>query len=213
MGVFHYLIRNNIRLGFRPFHGPNRGSLEWRRPVLLTDFQILRHPIYAGAYGCRPHKRVWTATGDRTGAGNWVPMERRKVLKRDCLPAYITREHHPANQQSLHQHRSGPGCKVSPRDGSALLTGLIVRGNCGRCLQASYRARGRAYYSCVRHLHEGTEQACFGLKAAVVGDLVTQQVLRGLEPAALEMSCRELEDVQRDRARLDNHWKQRLWRA
>ena len=62
-GVFHYLIRNNIRLGFRPFHGPNRGNLEWRRPVLLTVFQILRHPIYAGAYayGRRPHKRVRTA--------------------------------------------------------------------------------------------------------------------------------------------------------
>ena len=64
-GVFHYLIRNNIKLGFRPFHGPNRGNLEWRRPVLLTVFQILRHPIYAGAYsyGRRPHKRVRTATG------------------------------------------------------------------------------------------------------------------------------------------------------
>ena len=27
------------------------------------------------------------------------------------------------------------------------------------------------------------------------------------------MSCRALEDVQRDRARLDKHWKQRLERA
>jgi DNA invertase Pin-like site-specific DNA recombinase len=54
--VFRYLIRNHIRLGFRPFHGPNRGDLEWRRPVLLTVFQILRHPIYVGAYayGRRP---------------------------------------------------------------------------------------------------------------------------------------------------------------
>ena len=34
-----------------------------------------------------------------------------------------------------------------------------------------------------------------------------------LEPAALELSCRALEDVQRDRARLDKHWKQRLERA
>jgi hypothetical protein len=67
-GVFHYLIRNNVRIEFRPFHGPNRGSLEWRRPVLPTVFQILRHPIYAGAYsyGRRPHKRVRSATGDRT---------------------------------------------------------------------------------------------------------------------------------------------------
>jgi DNA invertase Pin-like site-specific DNA recombinase len=214
-GVFHYLTRNNIKLGFRPFHGPNRGDLEWRRPVLLTVFQILRHPIYAGAYayGRRPHKRVRTATGDRTSAGNWVPIEQWKVLKRDCLPAYITWERYLANQQSLQQHRSGPGCKGSPRDGSALLTGLIVCGNCGRCLQPSYRTHARAYYNCVRHLHEGTEQACFGLKAAAVDDLVTQQVLRALEPAALELSCRALEDVQRDRARLDKHWKQRLERA
>ena len=42
---------------------------------------------------------------------------------------------------------------------------------------------------------------------------MTQQVLRALEPAALELSCRALEDVQRDRARLDKHWKQRLERA
>ena len=214
-GVFHYLVRNNIRLGFRPFHGPNRGNLEWRRPVLLTVFQILRHPIYAGAYshGRRPHKRIRTATGDRTSAGNWVPMEQWKVLKRDCLPAYITWERYLANQQSLHQHRSGPGGKGSPRNGSALLAGLVVCGNCGRCLQPSYRTQGRAYYSCVRHLHEGTEQACFGLKAAAVDDLVTQQILRALEPAALELSCRAMEDVQRDRVRLDKHWKQRLERA
>jgi DNA invertase Pin-like site-specific DNA recombinase len=214
-GVFHYLIRNNIRLGFHPFHGANRGNLEWRRPVLLTVFQILRHPIYAGAYsyGRRPHKRVRTTTGERIGAGNWVPMDQWKVLKLDCLPAYITWDRYLANQESLRQHRSGPGYKGSPRDGSALLTGLIVCGNCGRCLQASYRTQRRAYYSCVRHLHEGTEQACFGLKAAAVDDLVKQQVLRALEPAALELSCRALENVQRDRARLDKHWKQRLEQA
>jgi len=214
-GVFHYLIRNNIRLGFRPYHGPNRGNLEWRRPVLLTIFQILRHPIYAGAYtyGRRPHKRVRTAAGERTIAGNWVPMEQWKVLKRDCLPAYITWDRYMKTQESLHQHRSGPSCKGSPREGSALLTGLIVCGNCGRCLQASYRTRYGAYYTCVRHLHEGTEQTCFGLKAAPVDELVERQVLRALEPAALELSCRALEDVQRDRARLDKHWKQRLERA
>ena len=91
--------------------------------------------------------------------------------------------------------------------------GIVVCGNCGRCLQTSYRTQGRAYYSCVRHLHEGTEQVCFGLKAAAVDDLVAQQVLRALEPAALELSCRAMEDVQRDRARLDKHWKQRLERA
>src|SRR5262249_17474069 len=46
-----------------------------------------------------------------------------------------------------------------------------------------------------------------------VDDLVAEQVLRALEPAALELSCRALEDVRRDRARLDRHWRKRLERA
>ena len=82
-GVFHYLIRNNIRIGFRPFHGPNRGNLEWRRPVMPTIFEILRHPIYAGAYayGRRQCNRAWKATGEHPGVSKWVPMEQWKVLK------------------------------------------------------------------------------------------------------------------------------------
>ena len=139
-------------------------------------------------------------------------MEQWKVLMRDCLPAYITWDHYLANQESLHQHRSGPGCKGSPRDGSALLTGLIVCGNCGRCLQASYRTQ-RGLLQLRPAPPRGDRTDVFGLKAAVVDDLVAQQVLRALEPAALELSCRALEDVQRERARLDKHWKQRLERA
>jgi DNA invertase Pin-like site-specific DNA recombinase len=98
-GVFHYLVRNNIRLGIRPFHGPNRGNLEWRRPSMLSVRQILVHPVYAGAYafGRRPYQRVRTANGMRTRPGKWVPMERWKVLKHDCLPAYITWERYLAN--------------------------------------------------------------------------------------------------------------------
>ncbi len=214
-GVFHYLIRNTIRIGFRPFHGPNRGNLEWRRPVMPTIFEILRHPIYAGtyAYGRRQHHRARMATGEHTGVSKWVPMEQWKVLKHDHLPAYITWERYLANQECLRQHRSYFGSKGSPRDGSALLGGLLICGNCGRRLQSSYRTQSRVYYNCMRYLHEGTEQTCFGFKAAPVDDLVTRQVLCALEPAALELSCRALEDVRRERVRLDKHWKQRWERA
>jgi DNA invertase Pin-like site-specific DNA recombinase len=214
-GVFHSLVRNNIRLGIRPFHGPNRGNLEWRRPTMMSVRQVLVHPMYAGAYayGRRPHQRVRTAAGEHTRAGNWVPMEQWKVLELDRLPAYITWERYLANQECVRQHRSTPGTKGSPRNGSGLLTGLVVCGNCGRRLKTDHPAHGKSYYRCARHLYEATEQACFGLKAAVVDDLVTEQVLHALEPAALELSCRALEDVQRDRGRLDKHWKQRLERA
>src|SRR5262249_9655272 len=158
-------------------------------------------------------KRIRTATGETTAVGKWVPMEEWKVLKRDCLPAYITWERYLANQERLERNRSRRRSPGSPRDGAALLAGIVVCGHCGWAFQTSYRAHGNPYYSCARHLQEGTEQVCFGLKATPVDDLVRQQVLRALEPAALELSGRALEDIQRDRARLDKHWKQRLDRA
>jgi hypothetical protein len=143
-GVFHYLVRNNIRLGIRPFHGPNRGNLESRRPTMLSIRQVVEHPMYAGAYayGRRPHQRIRTATGERTRQGNWVPMGQWKVLNRDCLPAYITWERHLANQEFLRQHSYRRGTKGSPRNGSALLTDLVVCGNCGRRLKTDHPAHG-----------------------------------------------------------------------
>ena len=141
-------------------------------------------------------------------------MEQWKVLKRDCLPAYITWDRYLANQESLASAPIGSGLQGEPP--RRLRAAHRPRSSAATAAVASRRPigpRAEAYYSCVRHLHEGTEQTCFGLKAAAVDDLVAQQVLRALEPAALELSCRAMEDVQRDRARLDKHWKQRLERA
>ena len=44
----------------------------------------------------------------------------------------------------------------------------------------------------------------------MVDRLVAQQVLRAIEPAALELSLKAIEDVNRERKRVRRHWKQRL---
>jgi hypothetical protein len=58
---------------------------------------------------------------------------------------------------------------------------------------------------------EGSD--CRGLGAAAIDRLVGQQVLRALEPAALELSLKAIGDVQRERDRVRCHWEQRLERA
>src|SRR5437867_11297534 len=100
-----------------------------------------------------------------------------------------------------------------PRAGAALLAGLLVCGRCGARMQATYRARGRAYYNCARHLLRGTERTCHGLAGGAVDDLVAAEVLRALAPAALELSLKAVEDVQKERQRLERHWRQQLERA
>ena len=58
---------------------------------------------------------------------------------------------------------------------------------------------------------EGSD--CCGLGAAAIDDLVARQVLLALEPAALDLSLKTIESVNRDRDRLHRHWQQRLERA
>ncbi len=217
-GLFRYLVRNKIRLGMRIQNGPQRGELAWRRPALPTLNQVLHNPIYAGAYayGRRASIAQRRAAGQGQPRRRWLPPSEWKVLLRDRLPAYITWEQYLANQQRLQQNRSMPGSAGTPRQGAALLAGLLVCGGCGRCFRSSYRShRGkvRAYYGCERHLLEDTERVCTGLQAAAIDELAAREILRAIEPASLELSLKAMEDIQLERGRLHRHWKQRLERA
>jgi hypothetical protein len=71
----------------------------------------------------------------------------------------------------------------------------------------------KPHYWCDTHFFEDREQPCFGLKAPPVDELVAQQVLRALEPAAVDLSLQAATDIKRERERLHQHWRQRLERA
>lgn len=213
--VFRYLLSNGIRLGMRAQDGPRRGELVWRRPSLATLTQMFHNPIYAGAYayGRRPCDARRKVSGSGKTEQRPVPMSEWKVLQRDRLPAYITWEEFLANQERMQRNRSLPETAGAPRGGEALLTRLLECGTCGRFLHAYYPGRADAYYRCDTHRQTGEERVCYGLKAAAIDDVVSEQVLRALEPAALELSLAAAADIERDRQRLHHHWRQRLERA
>jgi len=45
--LFHHLAEHQIRLPFRDRSGP----IDWRLPAKSTVYELLKHPLYAGAYG------------------------------------------------------------------------------------------------------------------------------------------------------------------
>jgi DNA invertase Pin-like site-specific DNA recombinase len=212
--VFRYLLRHHILLGRRVRQGPRAGELEWVRPKLAMVRNILHHPIYAGAYvyGRRAIDRQRTASAGKRQVRS-VPREAWQVLLRDRLPAYITWERYEANQQRLQQNRALPGSAGIARPGAALLTGLVVCDRCGYCLSGCYKTKTQVYYICMNYLRAGLEQSCSTLKASVLDDLVVGQVLRALEPAALELSLQAGADVEQERTRLSQHWHKQLERA
>jgi DNA invertase Pin-like site-specific DNA recombinase len=215
--VFCYVKENKIQFGYRCLHGPKRGQLEWRRATHNRILAILRHPIYAGAYAYGFHRpgRKNPVSGQVEGGKWFLPPDEIRVLIQGRVPAYISWEQYLANQRRLSENRSFPGAQGAARAGRALLSGLVVCGRCEHHMNVGYHPekKKKAYYWCDTHFFEEREQPCVGLKAPPLDELVAQQVLRALEPAALDLSLQAAADVERERKRLHQHWTQRLERA
>jgi DNA invertase Pin-like site-specific DNA recombinase len=214
--VLRYFIRNNIKMGIRAPSGPNAGQLQWRRPIRSTLNRILRHPYYAGCYVfgfTRQDARRKKPGRPKSGT---VQVEKLKweVMIPDKIPAYITWEHYLANQNRMAENRCGPSTRGVARGGRSLLAGLIHCGRCNRKMQATYHnAKTPVHYICVRGYVERDEPICQNLSGRCIEALVAEEVLKAIEPAGLELSVRAIADFQRERERIDRHWKQQLERA
>jgi hypothetical protein len=141
-------------------------------------------------------------------------MEEWDVLRKDDLPAYITWERYLANQERLEQNRARVASKGAPRQGAALLGGLLVCGRCGRRLMVGYSGQSkRPRYNCHWDFRLYGVEKCQSLAGGPLDEFVSQKILSVLKPAALELSMVAAEDLQRQRERLSQQWRQRLERA
>ncbi len=216
-GLLRYLVHHQIRIPVRVAGGPNKGQLEWRRPNRATLQNLLRHPSYAGAY--RFGHRSIDPRKKKPGRPNTGKLIRRPeeclVLLRNRLPAYIAWERFEANQARLRANRNLPNTPGAPRQGPAVLAGLIRCGRCGRRMTVRYAgSKQRVSCTCTRGSADYGEPLCQGLSnASTLEALVAGQLLAAVQPAALEASLAAVAGVERHRAELARQWQLRRARA
>jgi DNA invertase Pin-like site-specific DNA recombinase len=210
--VLRYLVEHGIQLGLRG----RDGELDWRRPNRHTLQNLLKHPIYAGAYayGRRQVDRRRAVPG-KPGTGRRT-MERDQWLAflPDRVPSYISWEQYERNVRQLAANRARADTRGVVRGGTALLTGLLVCGRCGCRLDVSYDGRGTHHlYVCNRRKIEYAEPSCQELAGPCLDRFVSAQVLVALEPAALELSLEAAQQLEGERDDLDRLWRERRERA
>jgi DNA invertase Pin-like site-specific DNA recombinase len=216
MAVLRYLRQHGIRLPVRPLYGPNKGQLEWRVPGYSTIIHMLHNPAYAGLY---VHGRYQTdpqrAAGSNGSHGRFLAkIEDWKVTIPGRLPAYISWETFMANQKRLQANRSLFDTPGVPRNGAALLAGILVCGKCGRRMHPAYKGDNKPIsYFCDGGYPQSGDDKCQRVAARSVDCLVTEEVLRAVEPASLQLSLRAAERLRNERQRLHEHWRQQLERA
>lgn len=213
-GVLQYLVRRHILLPHQIRSGLRKGDLEWRRPNRATLADLLHNPIYAGAYvyGRRPTDPRRRQPG-RPATGKLVAKpEQWAVLHKDKLPGYISWKQFERNQQQM-KTNSAQGLGAI-RNGPSILSGLLICGRCGLRMTPRYRDNGHNLrYDCSQMAIDYGEARCQSLSGRVLDDFVAAQVLRALEPAALEISLRAAGEVEAELNLQHRHWQQRLERA
>jgi DNA invertase Pin-like site-specific DNA recombinase len=217
--VMNELVRRNVQIGVRLRTGPDIGTLVWRRPHRGMIVNILRNPIYAGAYVYG--RRRTDPRRQRPGhpASGRTPLLESKdwhVCLRDHLPPYITWKQYETNRERLMRNRVSAQGQGPVRGGNALLQGVLVCGRCNHRMSVQYPSRnGRSYprYVCsYARVHYGAPLCC-GLSAGCLDDAVTELALLALEPGSLDLSMRVAEDLEIERSKGDDLWKKRIERA
>ena len=126
----------------RPRGGPQDGELVWVRLGISQTLFVLHNPRYAGAfvYG-RTRTRRTLAGANLTR----LPQEEWHTLLIGAHTGYIAWEEYQDNVRRLveNAHALGPERRKSPpREGPALLQGLVLCGICGERMKVIYHARG-----------------------------------------------------------------------
>ncbi len=175
----------------RPSDGKRTTSFEWCPLRYRNVIAVLKNPFYAGAYVYgKSEKRTALVDGQpRRSYGHGKPLEQWEVLIKDHHEGYIEWAEFERNQVALatNTYRK-PGGEKSGRGGRALLAGIITCGRCGRRLPVGYAGRGtpRPVYRCDRpNLMLGLPR-CLGFGGSRVDAAVANELLRALEPLAIE---------------------------
>lgn len=178
----------------RPSDGKRMTSFDWRAVRYRNVIGVLKNPFYAGAYAYgKSEKRTALVDGQpRRSYGHGKPLERWEVLIKDHHEGYIGWAEFERNQAALAANAyRRPGGVKSGRGGRALLAGLIGCGRCGRLLPVVYGGRGvpRPVYRCDRPKEMLGLPRCLGFGGSRVDAAVAAELLRALEPMAIEAAC------------------------
>lgn len=122
------------------------------------------------------------------------------------------------SEQLTRNHGCGMPDKQSgtPREGAALLQGLVICGKCGRRMSPRYHgaAGKRITYQCDQlRKQDGVHGKCLRVPGIPIDTAVTNHVLEAITQSHLDISLAVLDELEHSAQEQEHHWQLRLERA
>jgi DNA invertase Pin-like site-specific DNA recombinase len=197
--------------------GAHKGELVWADLLHCRARQIIHNPRYAGAFvfGRTKHRRM----PNGKYSSRHVPSE-EWILLRDMHPAYITWEEYLSNIErvkgnalawSTERHR-GP-----PREGTALLQGLVICGACGERMSVRYHSHHNqeipTYWCGRRPLQRGEIGLCQTIHGGALDAAIADIIIGAMTPLAIEVALGVQQELATRQEEADRLRRQHVERA
>lgn len=193
-----WFIKNNLLLPRRDRHG----DIQWKRVTAASISSLLNNPAYAGAaaYG-----RTRWQKSEKSGKMQELklPQQQWRYCVRDKFPAYITWDTFERIQTMLRDNYAEYARNKTrgvPREGKALLHGIMHCGECGHKMCVQYK--GGTQYLC-NHLKQQTgAPVCQRIGGDAVDDAVVSWFFEALTVAEIDVAAAALQSTDAEHAQV-----------
>lgn len=179
--------------------GPHKGDLLWAELTHSRALQVLHNPRYAGAFVFGR-----TQTRRKPDGGDAFRKQPREqwILLPNMHAGYISWEQYEENQRRLRENAQAHGHdrrKSPPREGPALLQGLVLCGVCGGRMTVRYHCRGTRPvpdYVCQRDGIEHGKPLCQSVNGEQIDRSIDELLIQTMTPMALDLALTVQQEIQ-----------------
>ena len=220
-GMVDYYKQKGYRFPHRIHKGFRKGEVVWTDLVNSRVLDTLHNPTYAGVYCYGEHQTVWTKEGRKS-----LPAKREDwhVFLKDHHEAYISYEDFELNERILEENRqawaSTDGKKTPPREGTALIQGIVLCGKCGRRMTVRYKQREKGLlvrnvpiYMCQWESVEKNADVCQSIYGENIDQWISDLVKEKLTPEAIRSSVEIQKEVNRRKGEQNRYFQLQVEKA
>jgi DNA invertase Pin-like site-specific DNA recombinase len=189
------------------------GEITWRRPSFGVLYRMLSNPIYGGAYAYgKTESTIRYEQGEPRTSARRRPREEWLAFIPHAHEGYVSWDEFERIRQTMAANTRAWDQAGPATNGPALVTGLLRCRRCGRKLVVCYtgNAHNVLRYICVRGARDNGEPRCISFGGLVVDDAIGKEILRVVQPAAVDAAVVASEAAAHQRDEVVHAWTREL---
>ena len=217
LGVTREFREQQLSFPQRIRSGPKKGQVYWGELLQSRVLQIIHNPCYAGAFAFgrtrQRHRPDGKSESRRVPTEDWI-------LIRDAHPGYITWAKYEENVRRVQANaapwgmdrRQGP-----PREGNALLQGLLICGICGERMTVRYHSHHGTpvptYWCGRRRVQHGESGLCQVIHGGSLDETIGDLLVGMMTPLTIEVALAGQQELTARGEEADRLRRQQVERA